>query len=652
MFPTASQNFGSNLTNLLWILLTSSGLANPNYIHDPEISPNSINCKDSIQSMIMSETNGLKLIANNHNIGNSHEWSLLSGQAVFLGEYDKCINMKETKSGKMKYCIFDLEINIFTEISVRKIGDFKLQIGLCTLPACLTENFATVISYVNKNSHIDDAQRKYHIQISKKDQGAFCPLTNVDYDMTTIFTCAFIIILVGLVVLATALDMKTPRDCAEYSSDLILAFSLPKNLHVLFATKNSESSIKVVIGIRVICMFWIILYHVHFTALLYPEVSNNPDYFKKLSRRFLYQPITNVTFAVDSFLFLSSLLSAYWTLKDMERYGRFRWWYFYLHRYFHISPLHYFFALFSFTIFPHLGSGPFWRAFDYHSCQKTWWTNLIYAMNFLSSDQCYGVTWYLAVDMQLYIISPIFIVLLFNAWYVGLVVITLMMVGASITVGIIANSNGYYAAVSANPNHTYQIVHFYNKPYFRINAYLVGIVFAYILYKKDNIFSKYDSPLKKRITNLASWMLAGLLCISVTFGTYREWHGQPFSNLENVTFLMFSGIAWCTGLAIIIYCCNNTYGGVVNVALSWSGWDVLAKLTFGAYLSHMLVFYHTFGTFRSDLTYTNYFVAQLYIISVIKSYSVSLLTAVMIELPLAKVTSLCFTRLGIQTRPK
>ena len=667
------EKFSIELLGIMLSVVLSSSLPIPSYIPVQEISPIQNNCKDSFHNKIMSVGNQLKLIADHHNkmmsVANRlkltpdhHDTvkiygkSLLSDQAGVLNNYDKCINTRESK---MKYCVFDLEINTFTDIGVQT-GSLKLQMGLCIPSVCSKEDVNEVITNNSKTVHTDK-QGKQCIQITKQGRKASCSLTNIDYDMITIFTCALIVIITGLVVLASILDvfwhkkMKT-REYGDYSftiTDLILAFSLKRSAASIFTPNLSKSPpIKAVHCIKVICMFWIILHHIHHTALLYPQVSSNPDYFKTLSTRFLYQPITNVTFAVDGFLFLSSLLSAYLTLKDIEKHGKFRYQYFYLQRYFRISPLSYFIVLFSFTIFPHLGSGPFWQAFDYHSCQKTWWTNIVYGVNFLSGDWCYGVTWYLAVDMQLYIISPIFIVLLYKMWYVGLAVTIMTMGGAVAIVGVIANSNGYYAAVSANPNHAYQIGNFYNKPYFRISPYLVGIIFGYILYKKNKI-AHTDSSLKKRLMHTVLWSLAVFLCFSVVFGTYREWHGNPFGNMENVIFLMFSGIAWCTGLAIIIYCCNNKMCfGVVNTILSWSGWEILAKLTFGAYLSHMLVLYHIFGTFRSVVTFTDYLIAELFIITILKSYSVSLLTAVTIELPLSRVTSLCFTFLGIQTRRK
>ena len=60
-----------------------------------------------------------------------------------------------------------------------------------------------------------------------------------------------------------------------------------------------------------------------------------------------------------------------------------------------------------------------------------------------------------------------------------------------------------------------------------------------------------------------------LCTIPTLFGTYGEYsQTHHFTNFENVTFLMFSGLAWSVGLSIIIYICNTGYGGMLGTFLS------------------------------------------------------------------------------------
>ncbi|GMR45161.1 hypothetical protein PMAYCL1PPCAC_15356, partial [Pristionchus mayeri] len=51
-------------------------------------------------------------------------------------------------------------------------------------------------------------------------------------------------------------------------------------------------------------------------------------------------------------------------------------------------------------------------------CLTNWWHNALYINNF-DIDLCYGVTWYLAADMQFYCIAPFFLLAIHYAKKVG-----------------------------------------------------------------------------------------------------------------------------------------------------------------------------------------------------------------------------------------
>ena len=81
----------------------------------------------------------------------------------------------------------------------------------------------------------------------------------------------------------------------------------------------------------------------------------------------------------------------------------------------------------------------------------------------------------MAIDMQFFIISPIFIVLLYKRRSLGILLITAVMIGSMIIVGVITVINKHNANLFADPDFVSNIKYLYCKPYFRINAYLIGI---------------------------------------------------------------------------------------------------------------------------------------------------------------------------------
>ena len=69
------------------------------------------------------------------------------------------------------------------------------------------------------------------------------------------------------------------------------------------------------------------------------------------------------------------------------------------------------------TIWPHLGTGPDWYYVQRISkgVRENWWAHMLYVNNYVnpnnfsSPDNAFGETWYLACDMQMFWLSPLFI---------------------------------------------------------------------------------------------------------------------------------------------------------------------------------------------------------------------------------------------------
>ena len=193
----------------------------------------------------------------------------------------------------------------------------------------------------------------------------------------------------------------------------------------------------------------------------------------------------------------------------------------------------------------------------------------------------------------------------------------------------------------------YAFNNIYEKPYCRINAYLVGILLGFVLYKKWKVPGTFWVRLS---IHGALWIVAAIFCSVNAYGQYKTWHSDPFSKAENVLVFMFSRTVWSTGVAIVIYLCHNNFGGAINTFLSWGVWVPLSRLTFMAYLSHPMVLTVLYGTMRSQLLYTHYYLSILVISTVVLSYSLALAFASFVEYPLANVESAIYVFSGVKRR--
>ena len=121
----------------------------------------------------------------------------------------------------------------------------------------------------------------------------------------------------------------------------MLLFSLYKTLSAITATHQPANGITSINGIRVISMFWVILGHTFLWGTAYGVVANSKEALKTVPKRFLFQPMHNFTYSVDSFFVLSGLLS-YLSIREMEHHqGKFTFILFYMHRLLRLSPAYY-----------------------------------------------------------------------------------------------------------------------------------------------------------------------------------------------------------------------------------------------------------------------------------------------------------------------
>ena len=121
-------------------------------------------------------------------------------------------------------------------------------------------------------------------------------------------------------------------------------------------------------------------------------------------------------YAVDAFFWASGLLLGYLFTSEVNKNENFstkELMLFYLHRYLRITPVYLFCTLFFWSLLPYIGSGPLWFNTKkiIGDCEENWYANFLYVSNFIfeSDNACLPSGWYLAVDMQLFIVSTIIV---------------------------------------------------------------------------------------------------------------------------------------------------------------------------------------------------------------------------------------------------
>lgn len=279
-------------------------------------------------------------------------------------------------------------------------------------------------------------------------------------------------------------------------TEFLLAFSVISNATRLFAA-SPEKNLSSLNGIRVLSMLWIIVGH---TVLFSSSLVLNIQYvMEHVIGSWLFMLIPGAEYSVDTFFYMSGFLVSYLTLKTLETKQRLNWALFYFHRVWRIIPPLAMMMLVYWKVAPLFGNGPFWVAFSasQQQCDSYWWATLLRTcpksvlahskqietnifmrkcgidiQNFYPDFEstCVGWTWYLANDMQFYIITPAILILYWKRPKLGLGLIGIMLIASFIASGVINVQEGYYARASG-PGHAWTDK-IYNKPYIRIPAYL------------------------------------------------------------------------------------------------------------------------------------------------------------------------------------
>ncbi len=388
---------------------------------------------------------------------------------------------------------------------------------------------------------------------------------------------------------------------------IVQSFSLDRNLASLWT--KEDASFEFFNGLRFFSMAWVMLGH---GEALFAVISQNSDFFERyIHRSWLNQVSFSFTYSVDAFFFMGGFLVALSLLKSFKR-GGFNLALFYIHRVLRLTPVFLYWVLFRWLVMPYLSSGPLWSASTLAAYCNNWWVEVLYIQPFWvlaggSGAQCVSQDWYLSTDMHLYLLSPLFVFLLWKVPRAGLAVV-LTCTGLSLV---------YTIAIQYVTTRMYEpLVYF---PFWaRFPEYAIGIVVAYLLLTRG-FASRVGDLLRWSMYAVAGSVLVMLLF--VTLGTV-----DPHSTRSWFIFNGIDHFLWTLGIGVVSFFFLLGYGGWVNAFLSWSVFRPLARLTYGAYLVHVGVIQYLIFSQQSFVFFSGATWVQFYLFVIIVSYTLSLLS--------------------------
>uniref|UniRef100_A0A6P4F8L6 Nose resistant to fluoxetine protein 6 n=1 Tax=Drosophila rhopaloa TaxID=1041015 RepID=A0A6P4F8L6_DRORH len=530
---------------------------------------------------------------------------ILKGHFKDLGHYDECISIEQTVASTNtllgKYCLANLPLQQLLGNSGMMM--FNVQTAVCFPASCSAANIDTLLRRVFKQLiglELSDNQslvRESSCKTSERES----------YDAVTIFTIVLLSVFGGVVVLSTLYDYFLCEDQKKLPA-LLKVFSARANSRSLFriTAKPNPNVIECLHGIRGMSLIWVCYGHNYIIGITSPNI-NLYDVYSWAKTPFM-DIIYEGVFAVDTFFFISGLLVAMVALRSMEKAkGKLNIPLMYLHRYLRLTPIVAVSILLYLKLLPLMGDGPLfgnWNFDSYDNCNDNWYWTLLYIQNYATDQECLAHTWYLAIDMQLYIIAPFLLIIVYKWGKKGAAVVLLLLLGlAAYLFGTMVIND--YSLINGGggggpDDYSEDLSHYTHN---RTSGWLVGFLFGYFLHTIRGKAIKLSRP-----AVWLGWITSLALLFTCIFAMYPYGQAKTASLpiLNEAFYVSLSRIAWPLGLSWVVFACMQGYGGLANSFLSSPLWQPLSKLSFCTYMGHLLIQNLNGGRTRVNTYFSNY----------------------------------------------
>ncbi|CDW91686.1 UNKNOWN [Stylonychia lemnae] len=441
---------------------------------------------------------------------------------------------------------------------------------------------------------------------------------------------------------------------------IVKSFSVQNSMRTLFTQRQKTNDIpefNYLNFVRVSIICWIIFGNTYYYILKGP--LQNIEVIQEWMSDLLFAIVLSAELVADIFFWLTAFLGCYYLLiKTHENSGAvgpiFK---FYFKRLVRLFPA-YAFTLFFFwkILLVTGGDGPAFFSFQYSiECSKYWIWHLTFLNNLIpwnQDDTCMDWTWYLANDMQFYLLIPLFVKLYYNnrKWFFIIFAIFLSF-SMIVQIGVIA-ANDLSASYFTYKDEYFTI--YYVKPYSRLPSFLFGVLggCAFYTFKNEDpesmrVSKVFQALLYAKPKAIASHILGTILMILMSiFLQIMNNTPNGSSNAINILFLVFGRMLFIIGFSMQIFpiLVGSPVFQPIRLVLSHDLITPFSRLSYGAFLSHAIFMQFreynvergqwacAFDAFLMFLAYTS--LAFLY----------SLWISLLFDFPLASLYSLYFNR--------
>ncbi|XP_028968135.1 nose resistant to fluoxetine protein 6-like [Galendromus occidentalis] len=388
--------------------------------------------------------------------------------------------------------------------------------------------------------------------------------------------------------------LRSSSDVYYKMDEILLGMSIVHNTEKLLHVEPrdiNDQKLMFIHGMRFFSCSWVILGHTYLIGD--PTATTSLSNVIDLVDSIFTTVIANAFPAVETFLFISGFLLSYNVHKLLQNCKRL--WLtvpvILLRRYIRLTvPA--MLVVGIWLLVPLVGDGAImndYRPRFLESCETNWWRVLTHTNNFVPFfDMCLGHLWYIDIDYQLYVLLMIIPIIMLKSPKNGMIVAIVSTIVTTVYVGYTTVSLGLQPTVVFTSTdidstvNTTNLVQF--RPWAHVGSFNVGILLGYLIYKQPKIKMNFS-------TVIVCWMIAVCVMLTVLFKPH-DWFSVDyvdFGSTECIVYAIFHRLAWTLGVAWVAFACATGRAGIIARILSWRTLVPLSRLSFGAFLAHVVI---------------------------------------------------------------
>nr|XP_034835579.1 O-acyltransferase like protein-like [Maniola hyperantus] len=590
-----------------------------------------------------------------------------------LENYEKCM---EDPGGI--YCVANLDlyadskndlytlIQEYSEFTLKHYNYSRIDRGVCVTRTCksyasnagldINRDLREILegclneTLVNKYDIMARVLNMNCVSEKNKDQ---LNLDYTDYIFLGVFIILVVLSLVGSYceIYSNDKNNELKHKKGVSANDVLLCFSIPRNYKGLTTIAESEPRVNVfksVHAFRTIVTFFTVNCHVVF--MIGNSFSADPHSFEKAYEYVLGRISFSGTNIVQVFFFSTGMLLTYFMQVSTEtrqvtwnlipKIIFMRWW--------RLTPSAAMVVAFSATWMRHLASGPLW---DFHithgssaQCRQFFWAHVLYFNNYIPEDTfCVLQTWYIAADMQLFIVGVLIHFAIRNRstrFRITTLTVLLLLAMASPALHVWWMDIDAFVMLKPETHRTLSDANFRKMHVLghnNLSGFIIGLAAGYLVYYLQQ--KKLEYP-NFKIGSFICWCSIPLYILVVYCGSLFYIDGEQSSIAlrmlyagTNRALVGLIGIFWIVGATL-------KFNGMSQAVMEWRGWVLPSRLSYSVYLLHYIFIDLSLGI-RTQLTPVCFYNTFLISVGVfVVTYVVAVPFHLLIEAPTMKLIKL------------